>query len=156
MSSSEERRYINQVLIPDLKRAFELWAKEYQQPRDLGKRGEFASLYRKVRKLKTLIWDDHRTHEDWREDERTIMMEVIAHGFLMLSDYDKEQGSFAKRLKDLDEEWDEDEEEESFTPVGLKTNRLARREDRARRRLIKGNQQIVAEEAREKLGGTGG
>lgn len=156
MSTSEERRYIGLVLMPEIKKAFELWAKEYKQPRDLGKRGEFASLYRKVRKLKTLIWDDHRTHGDWREDERTIIMEVIAHGFLMLMDHDQEQGDFARRYKAMVDEEDEDEDEEDFTSQGKQANRISLRERRAAARRQPVGRQLVTEEAREGLSGTGG
>lgn len=170
MSTREERQYIGSSLMPEIKRAFELWAKEYQQERDLGKRGEFANLYRKARKLKTLIWDETGpVNPKWREDERTIIIEVIAHGLLMLTDLDKERGAFAKWLKEQeeDEPW-EDEEEEELTPQGKKADQISRDETRdylrkraaPRRRREEGNgiplvtaRPIVAEEAREKLGG---
>ncbi len=113
MSTTNERIYIVRRLMPELARSFEEWAKEYKQERDLGKRGEFVSLYRKVRKLKTLVWDrDHaRTPLKWREDERTIIKEVVAHGLLMLLDYDKETHEFDKWM-DSD---DEDEPFDGFT-----------------------------------------
>lgn len=87
MSTKEELRYIADCLIPELLQDFERYAKEYQQPRDLGIRGEFVGLYRKVRKLKTIFWDGVDA-SGWREDERTILKEVISHGLLMLLDYD--------------------------------------------------------------------
>lgn len=119
MSTPDERRYISSELMPEIKRAFELWAKEYQQERDLGKLGEFANLYRKTRKLKTLVWDQKGPVQPngWRETERTIVIEVIAHGLLMLTDLDKDSGDFERWLKACEA------------------------------------QPIVAEEAREKLGG---
>jgi hypothetical protein len=85
MSSAEERTYIREVLIPEILEDFETWGREYQQERDLGLRGEFASLYRKARKLKTIIWDGVNA-DDWREGTRTIVKEVVAHGLLMLVD----------------------------------------------------------------------
>jgi len=127
MSTKEERQYISACLMPELKRAFELWAKEYQQERDLGKLGEFANLYRKARKLKTLIWDDKGPTVDpngWRETERTIIIEVIAHGFLMLTDLDKERGAFRKFLEELDE----DEDIEDGLTEGLRAVAQTRRE----------------------------
>jgi len=125
MSTREERQYIGAKLMPELKRAFELWAKEYQQERDLGKLGEFASLYRKARKLKTLLWDKQESApNEWREDERTIIIEVIAHGLLMLTDLDKERGAFKKFL----EEVDEDEDIEDGLTEGLRAVARTRRE----------------------------
>lgn len=91
MSSNEERQYIEQVLLPELRERFAGWAGEYQQERDLGMRGEFANLYRKTRKLKTVVWDG-ADPSNWREDVRTITMEVAAHAFLMLVDLDKASG----------------------------------------------------------------
>lgn len=109
MSTKEERQYISEKLMPEIRQAFEVWAKEYQQERDLGKLGEFVSLYRKARKLKTLWWDkiplqrivtESRIGPDdkWREDQRTIAMEVVAHGLLMLTDLDKELGLYGLSL----------------------------------------------------------
>lgn len=72
----------------ELRDRFDGWGKEYQQPRDLGIRGEFVGLYRKTRKLKTLFWDHPEVPEGWREDPRTIMLEVAAHALLMLCDWD--------------------------------------------------------------------
>jgi len=137
MSTKDERRYITAKLMPEIRQAFKLWAKEYQQERDLGKLGEFANLYRKARKLKTLIWDKKGVAqpEGWRETERTIVMEVIAHGLLMLTDLDKENGDFERWTKKDKEDWDDDEDdEEEFTPQGKRTNAEAVRESRLRAR----------------------
>lgn len=87
MSSNEERDYIREKLIPELLDRMDDWAAEYKQPRELGVRGEFVGLHRKVGKLKTIVWDGVDA-SGWREDPRTILQEVIAHGFLMLSDMD--------------------------------------------------------------------
>jgi hypothetical protein len=87
MSSAEERKYIRDVLLPEILEDFEGWSKEYQQPRDLGARGEFASLYRKTRKLKTILWDGADSTM-WREGLRTIVKEVVSHGLLLLIDLD--------------------------------------------------------------------
>lgn len=112
MTTKQERDFIKQVLLPDIRQRFDLWAKEYQQERDLGKLGTFANLYRKVRKLKSLIWPgENRYHgQEWREDERTIATEIVADGLLYLVDLAKASGEFAAWEKDRDEE-DEDEEE---------------------------------------------
>lgn len=88
MSSERERTYIEMVLVPEILEDFAAWSKEYQQPRDLGLLGEFASLYRKVRKLKTILWDG-ADPTFWRESLRTIVKEVVAHGLLMLCDVDE-------------------------------------------------------------------
>jgi len=87
MSSNEDRDYIREKLIPEILDRMDDWAAEYKQPRELGVRGEFVGLHRKVGKLKTIVWDDVDA-SGWREDPRTILQEVIAHGLLMLSDMD--------------------------------------------------------------------
>lgn len=114
MSTKDERAYIGAKLMPEIKKAFELWAKEYQQERDLGKLGEFANLYRKARKLKTLIWDEKGPAHPggWRETERVIVTEVIAHGLLMLVDLDKDNGDFERWLKEYKSDWDDDDDED--------------------------------------------
>lgn len=89
MASVEDRKYIEETLIPELGFRMEEWAKEYQQPRDLGLRGEFVGLYRKARKLKTILWDG-ASDTKWREGLRTILFEVVAHALLMLCDYDRQ------------------------------------------------------------------
>ena len=91
MSSSEEREYIREKLIPELLERMDAWGAEYQQPRLLGVRGEFVGIHRKVSKLKTVFWD-RVDASDWREDPRTILQEVIAHGLLMLHDLDQGNG----------------------------------------------------------------
>lgn len=106
MSSAEEQAYIALVLQNEVREHFQKVAKEYRQERDLGLRGEFVAIYRKVRKLKTVIWDGE-SDEDWREDKRTIALEVVAHGLLMLCDIDKEEQVFGKRLTEAVQEHDE-------------------------------------------------
>lgn len=90
MSSNEDRDYIVDRLIPEITKDFDIWGLEYQQERDLGIRGEFANLYRKVRKLKTTIWDGVDS-SGWRESKRTILKEVVAHGLLALVDLDADE-----------------------------------------------------------------
>lgn len=89
MSTPEEHGYIRDTLIPEILAGFERWGVEYLQERDLGARGEFVGLYRKARKLKTVIWDG-ADPSGWREDLRTIALEVVAHGLLLVHDLDKE------------------------------------------------------------------
>lgn len=98
MSSSAERDYIETVLIPEITEDFRGWATEYQQERDLGARGEFASLYRKARKLKTILWDGVDATL-WREGTRTIVKEVVGHGLLLLCDLDKSRLEAKEALK---------------------------------------------------------
>lgn len=88
MTSKQEREYISNNLIPEILDGFEDVSIEYQQSRDLGIRGEFASLYRKARKLKTIYWDG-ASDAGWREGTRIIIKEVVSHGLLMLVDFDK-------------------------------------------------------------------
>ena len=87
MSTEAERKHIREVLIPELLEDFGNWSLEYQQERDLGLRGEFANLYRKARKLKSVLWDGVDP-TFWRESLRTIVKEVVGHGLLMLVDID--------------------------------------------------------------------
>lgn len=88
MSTPEEREYIRGTLIPEILEGFERWGAEYRQDRDLGALGEFVGLYRKARKLKTALWDGVDA-SGWREDLRTIALEVVAHGLLLVHDLDK-------------------------------------------------------------------
>lgn len=90
MSSEIERKYIKDILIPEIMDGFNNVAVEYQQERDLGARGEFANLYRKARKLKTVLWDG-ADPSSWRESLRTIVKEVVSHGLLLLVDLDHGQ-----------------------------------------------------------------
>jgi hypothetical protein len=100
MSSQAERDQIREVLLPEILRDFELYAKEYRQERDLGIRGEFANLYRKTRKLKTVLWDGV-VASDWRESTRTIIKEVVSHGLLMLVDWDNSPAGAVESDEDV-------------------------------------------------------
>lgn len=128
MSTKEERRYIAEELMREIRGDFERWAKEYQQPRDLGALGEFASLYRKIRKLKTLMWPGENSYvgQEWREDIRTIVKEVVSHGLLLLVDLDKTNQNFGKWYAELED--DDEDEEEPFTIQGKKADAVSRRE----------------------------
>jgi hypothetical protein len=63
---TSERHCIEVHLIPRLRSRMDQWEKEYKQERDLGQRGEFVGLYRKVRKLKTALWDSAEPPANWR------------------------------------------------------------------------------------------
>lgn len=89
MSQKDELAYILGELIPQFEEKLKAWSKEYTQERDLGIRGEFVGLYRKTRKLKSIIWDGEDDSE-WREDTRTILFEVIGHALLAIYDLDQE------------------------------------------------------------------
>lgn len=88
MSQKDELAYILGELIPQFEEKLKAWNKEYTQERDLGVRGEFVGLYRKTRKLKSIIWDGEDGSE-WREDARTILFEVVGHSLLAIYDMDK-------------------------------------------------------------------
>lgn len=90
---SADRKYVEEILLPELIDRFYQWEEEYQQERDLGLRGEFVGLYRKARKLKTALWDRPEPPTDWRESLRTIMFEVCAHALLMICDWDNRSAS---------------------------------------------------------------
>lgn len=128
MTTKDERAYIAE-LMREFRRDFDEYAKEYQQERDLGALAEFVELYRKARKLKTLMWPGENSHpaHAWREDLRTIVKEVVSHGLLLLTDLDKANGSFGK-WKAAQEEEDLDEEEEPLTGQGEKAKRWSRAE----------------------------
>lgn len=85
--------YIRSVLLMEFQHRLANWNVEYTQPRDLGVRGEFVGLYRKARKLKSILWDGHDPSA-WREGTRTMLMEIAAHAFLAIRDIDlqEEQG----------------------------------------------------------------
>lgn len=88
----DDLRYIKSQLLMEFQRNLDMWNKEYTQPRDLGVRGEFANLYRKARKLKSIYWDGHDP-ANWREGSRTMFMEIAAHAFLAIRDLDMEAKS---------------------------------------------------------------
>lgn len=138
MSSKEERTYIAQGLMKEIRDDLERMAKEYQQPRDLGALGEFANLYRKVRKLKTLMWPGENSYagHEWREDQRTIVKEIVMHGLLLLNDLDRLDDTYKNWIKEQEEDDDEDEEdEEDFTPQGKKAQTITDAERQERERI---------------------
>lgn len=124
MSSPRERTYVNETLWPELQMMWDNWAAEYEhQERDLGIRGEFVGLYRKVRKIKSIVWD-RVDASNWREGLRIMLFEVIAHALLMLVDLDKESNEEAldaivDAQEDREQEHklpgDEDDEKEEGT-----------------------------------------
>lgn len=90
MSSKADREYVQDVLWPELNERWDQWQMEYgSQERDLGSRGEFVGLWRKVKKIKAQVWD-RVDGSLWREDLRTIIFEVVAHALLLLRDLDRE------------------------------------------------------------------
>lgn len=90
MAQQKEVDYILDKLLPEFREQFQKWNAEYTQPRDLGARGEFAGLYRKARKLKSVLWDGVNA-DNWREGLRVIAMEIAAHAFLLVYDLDHEE-----------------------------------------------------------------
>jgi len=94
---SEDAQYVVNTLFSELEEKYREWSQEYKQDRDLGLRGEFVGLYRKTRKLKTVIWDGADPSR-WREGIRTILLEVAAHALLAVKDYDDEHGEVEKKF----------------------------------------------------------
>jgi hypothetical protein len=86
-----DQDYIHIVLVDEFQALLDKWGEEYTQPRDLGLRGEFVGLYRKARKVKTIVWDGVSDHT-WREGLRVMLFEIIGHAFLMLVDVDTASG----------------------------------------------------------------
>jgi hypothetical protein len=86
-----DQDYIHIVLIDEFRGLLDKWGEEYQQPRDLGMRGEFVGLYRKARKIKSIVWDG-ASDATWREGLRVMLFEIIGHAFLMLVDVDETSG----------------------------------------------------------------
>lgn len=89
---SADAEYVVNTLFPEMTRNFRQYSKEYRQDRDLGVRGEFVGLYRKTRKLKTVLWDGISS-DGWREDIRTILLEVASHALLAVKDLDDENAA---------------------------------------------------------------
>ncbi len=134
MSTPQEREYIKH-LMGELREDFERYAKEYQQPRDLGALGEFANLYRKARKLKTLMWpgENQSPGVEWREDLRTIVKEVVSHGLLLLTDLDKQSGRMESWRTDEEEEDEELDEDDPLRKRPPRRRRVAARQFGARK-----------------------
>lgn len=88
---------IEDHILPELLRRSEQWQKEYKEPRDLGPLGNFVSLYRKARKLKTALWDSRTPPEDWREDIPTMLYEIMSDAALMLVDLTEEDDAVHRR-----------------------------------------------------------
>lgn len=59
------------------------------QERDLGAVGEAVNFWRKAKKVKAAVIDGVNT-AGWRESLRVVLLEVIAHAFLLLFDLDKQ------------------------------------------------------------------
>lgn len=72
------------ILLRVLPRVLELFLeknKDYADWPDLGVRGEFVELWRKVHKLKRALWDDQElVSEQWDE----IIMDMVGHCLLAL------------------------------------------------------------------------
>lgn len=81
--------YITKFLLPEFLRRFSEWNAEYPDERPLGARAEWHGIHRKVGKLKRPLWDG----EPWdgREDERTMLLEIIGHAFLAITSLDEER-----------------------------------------------------------------
>jgi hypothetical protein len=94
-----DRQYVVNKVLPEFKDRFLAWNEEYKhQPRMLGSKGEFANMFRKILKVKSLVWDGV-DGSGWRENLRTILFEIIAHAALMLYDLHMESESEDPKAK---------------------------------------------------------
>jgi hypothetical protein len=89
---SEELRTIINGIMPLWARLFAEKNKKYAglAGNDLGSKGKFVDVYRKVMLLKSRIWDDH---EVIGEDNVEVIYDTIGHLFLMLYDMAGERWS---------------------------------------------------------------
>lgn len=85
---------IEEDLLPEFFRRFSAWNAEYPPERPLGVKAEWHGLHRKINKLKGPIWDGTDASE-WREDPRTIFMEIVGHALLAICSLDED----AERLQ---------------------------------------------------------
>lgn len=100
-------------LVGEFEERFRGWNKEYPPERTLGVRAEWHGLHRKVMKLKGPIWDGTDASQ-WREDPRTILMEIVGHAFLAIASIDAEE---AARREAMDEDDEGDGDAIQGTPV---------------------------------------
>ena len=80
---------IEGIIIPEFIERFRGWNAEYPQERPLGVKAEWHGLHRKVMKLKGPIWDGTDASA-WREDPRTIFLEIMGHAALAIASLDEE------------------------------------------------------------------
>jgi hypothetical protein len=69
--------------VPDAVRLFVKRNREYGDNANvLGPKGQFADIWRKVSKLKNIMWDESVATEDITESPEEIMMDLIGHCLL--------------------------------------------------------------------------
>jgi hypothetical protein len=78
---------------PDVFAHFMMRNAEYGDDNDfnLGSRGQYVDISRKVQKLKRRMWDG-QPERDGEESTRTIVTELIGHLFMTLDYLDQEEG----------------------------------------------------------------
>ena len=76
---------ILQEIVPDVLR---LWIRrnvEYgDEAKELGAKGQYADINRKVRKLKRLLWDDNVPAWAVSEDKEQVLMDLVGHCLLTI------------------------------------------------------------------------
>lgn len=77
------------IIIPEFLERFRGWNAEYPAERPLGVKAEWHGLHRKIMKLKGPIWDGTDASA-WREDPRTIFLEIMGHAALAIASMDEE------------------------------------------------------------------
>lgn len=80
--------YVLQDVLQEFRDKFIQWNAEYPAERPLGARAEWHHLHRKVNKLKRPMWDGADVSA-WREDPRTILLEIIGHAALAIASLDR-------------------------------------------------------------------
>lgn len=86
--TTREARDIADYLIPEWWMQFKAKNNEYgTHDDDLGMRGQYADIHRKMKKLRNSLWDGlPLTHEQPRE----VILDLIGHLFLTLAKGDKD------------------------------------------------------------------
>lgn len=86
--TTDEAKLIVEYLIPEWWMQFKRKNNEYgTHADDLGMRGQYADIHRKMKKLRNSLWDGlPLTHEQPRE----VVLDLIGHLFLTLAKGDKD------------------------------------------------------------------
>ena len=86
--TTDEAELIINELLPEWWSQFKAKNKEYvTHDDDLGMRGQYADIHRKMKKLRNALWDGKPlTHEQPRE----VVLDLIGHLFLTLAKGDKD------------------------------------------------------------------
>jgi len=82
--------YVLSELLPEWEKLFERKNAGYgEYDKTLGVKAEFVEIHRKYGKLKRAFWDEVPT-DDWDEQPREVLMDLIGHCFLAIWLLDEE------------------------------------------------------------------